>query len=65
MLFRSHLLVVRGFTSSGDVAVNDPAASSDDGVSRVYDRDQFEDVWMNGSGGVAYLLWESGGRPVR
>ncbi|MCK6502251.1 C39 family peptidase [Myxococcota bacterium] len=57
-----HLLVVRGFTADGDVAVNDPAASSDDGVARVYDRQQLEDAWLGGSGGVVYLIWE-GPRP--
>ena len=60
-----HLLVVRGFTTDGDVAVNDPASDSDATVSRTYDRDQLEDVWMNGSGGIAYLLWEGAERPVR
>lgn len=57
-----HLLVVRGFTESGDVAVNDPAAATDEGVARVYDREQLEDAWLGGSGGVVYLLWE-GERP--
>ncbi|MFN7143010.1 MAG: C39 family peptidase [Myxococcota bacterium] len=57
-----HLLVVTGFTASGDVAVNDPAASSDAAVDRVYDRRQIESAWLEGSGGIAYLLWE-GERP--
>ncbi|MGI8651010.1 MAG: C39 family peptidase [Rubrobacter sp.] len=54
-----HLLVVRGFTKSGDVVVNDPAAFSDSGVARAYDRRQFYDAWMRGSEGIVYLV-----RPV-
>jgi hypothetical protein len=60
-----HLMVIVGFTKSGDVVVNDPAASSAAGVRRVYDRGQFEDAWlkryssggsMRGSGGLAYVI---------
>ena len=56
-----HLLVVVGFTADGDVVVNDPAASSNAGVRRVYDRAQFENAWLKrgpagGSGGVAYVV---------
>jgi hypothetical protein len=51
-----HLLVVVGFTSSGNVVVNDPAASSNSGVRRTYDRAQFERAWLGGSGGTAYVI---------
>jgi Peptidase_C39 like family len=54
-----HLLVVRGFTTSGDVIVNDPAShlSADDGRVRVvYDREEFENVWVPRSGGIVYVL---------
>lgn len=57
-----HLLVVVGFTRSGDVVVNDPAAHRKAGVRRTYDRGQFEDAWLKrgtsagGSGGVAYVV---------
>ena len=60
-----HLLVIAGFTRSGDVVVNDPAASTRAGVRRTYDRGQFEDAWlkryasgssMKGSGGLAYVI---------
>jgi hypothetical protein len=60
-----HLLVVVGFTRSGDVVVNDPAAATRAGVRRTYDRGQFEDAWlqryssggsMKGSGGLAYVI---------
>ncbi len=37
-----HLVVISGFTSSGNVVVNDPAAPSDASVRRTYDRGQFE-----------------------
>lgn len=56
-----HLLVVVGFTASGDVVVNDPAAATRAGVRRTYDRGQLEDAWLKrgsngGSGGVAYVI---------
>ena len=61
-----HLLVVVGFTRSGDVVVNDPAASSSSGVRRTYDRGQFEDAWLKryasgsgGSGGLVYVVHDA------
>ena len=56
-----HLLVVVGFTESGDVVVNDPAAAQRAGVRRTYDRGQFENAWLKrgsngGSGGLAYVI---------
>jgi hypothetical protein len=54
-----HLLVVVGFTSSGDVVVNDPAASTGSGVRRTYDRAQFERAWLGGSGGTAYVIHDA------
>jgi Peptidase_C39 like family len=58
-----HLLVIRGFTSSGNVIVNDPAASSNSGVLRVYDREEFSRAWLKtGSGGVVYLVHPRGWR---
>lgn len=51
-----HILVVRGFTENGDVAVNDPAAPSDALVPRVYDREQLAGAWD----GVVYVLWPEG-----
>jgi hypothetical protein len=63
-----HLMAVIGFTSDGDVIANDPASADDTAVRRVYDRRQFETVWLrtqrhdaqgrvrSGSGGIAYLL---------
>jgi hypothetical protein len=51
-----HLLVIVGFTASGDVIANDPAATSDATVRRVYGREAFERAWIGGSGGVVYLI---------
>ena len=63
-----HLFVVVGFTADGDVIVNDPASSSNDVVRNVYQRAQFEQIWLRtkrtnasggvsgGSGGIAYLI---------
>ncbi|HSV39212.1 MAG TPA: peptidase C39 family protein, partial [Nocardioidaceae bacterium] len=51
-----HLLVIVGFTANGDVVVNDPAAPTSHGVRRTYDRGQLEAAWLNGSGGVGYVI---------
>ncbi len=51
-----HLLVIIGFTASGDVIANDPAALSDATVRRVYGREAFERAWIGGSGGVVYVI---------
>jgi hypothetical protein len=54
-----HLVVVVGFTATGDVVVNDPAAPTDAGVRRTYDRGQFEDAWLPTSGGTAYVITDA------
>ena len=51
-----HLLVIVGFTASGDVVVNDPAAPSNASVRRTYRRGEFEDAWIPASGGTAYVI---------
>lgn len=51
-----HLVVIVGFTASGDVVVNDPAAATDAGVRRTYDRGQLEDAWIPASGGTVYVI---------
>ncbi|MCA8960498.1 MAG: peptidase C39 family protein [Planctomycetes bacterium] len=48
-----HLLVVTGFDESGDVLVNDPAATDADSGRRAYRRDEL--AWQR-SGGVTYVL---------
>jgi hypothetical protein len=50
-----HLAVIVGFTGTGDVIVNDPASPDDASVEHVYDRAQFENAWIGGSGGVVYV----------
>ncbi|HEY1176032.1 MAG TPA: peptidase C39 family protein [Phytomonospora sp.] len=62
-----HLMTVIGFTADGDVIANDPASPSNEAVRHVYDRRQFENIWLRtkrynssggvsgGSGGVVYL----------
>jgi hypothetical protein len=51
-----HLMVIAGFTRSGDVVVNDPASSTRSGVRRTYDRAQFEQAWLPTSGGLVYVI---------
>lgn len=50
-----HLLVIRGFTATGDVVTNDPGAPSDRSTRRTYDRGQLERAWL-GSGGTVYVI---------
>lgn len=54
-----HLLVIIGFTPTGDVVVNDPAADPRLGISvrRVYPRAAFERLWLTHSGGTVYLIY--------
>jgi hypothetical protein len=51
-----HLMVVVGFTGSGDVIANDPASPSDAAVRHVYRRDQFERNWLRASDGTTYVM---------
>jgi hypothetical protein len=59
-----HLMVIRGFTQTGDVIVNDPASRlpSDAAVKNVFDRQQFANIWLptSRSGGIAYLIYPAG-----
>jgi hypothetical protein len=55
-----HLLTIVGFTADGNVVSNDPAALTNAGVQRVYDRTQFERAWMESTGGLVYLLYAPG-----
>ena len=50
-----HLLVVRGFSDTGDVIVNDPYGQPGE-IRRVYRRDQFAHAWLGGSNGTVYLI---------
>jgi hypothetical protein len=51
-----HLVVIVGFDASGNPIVNDPASWTDATVRHVYDRAQFERVWLRGSGGTVYVI---------
>ncbi|CAM5382910.1 membrane protein [Streptomyces purpurascens] len=64
-----HLMTVIGFTASGDVIANDPASASNQAVRRVYQRREWENIWLrtkrynasgkvvSGTGGVCYLYF--------
>lgn len=54
-----HLVVITGFTSAGNVIVNDPAAASDASVTRVYNRAQFERAWQSRSSGTVYVVHDA------
>lgn len=61
-----HLMVLAGFTDTGDVVMNDPAShliKSDDAVRTTYRRDQFEKLWLAASGGTAYVIHPTWLRP--
>lgn len=54
-----HLLTLVGFDDDGDPVFNDPASrdeADDDKVRITYRREQFENVWLPRSGGVAYVI---------
>ena len=51
-----HLLVIVGFTKTGDVIVNDPAAPNASSVRRVYPRASFDKAWRINKRGLVYLL---------
>jgi len=55
-----HLFVIVGFTEDGDPVINDPASSSDANVRSVYTRENFERVWQESTGGVAYIYHPNG-----
>ena len=50
-----HLMVIGGFTGTGDVIAYDPASTTDAEVRHVYDREQFERAWIPASGGIVYV----------
>lgn len=62
-----HLLVIVGFTATGDVVVNDPASHlqpSNDAVRTTYDRTEFENAWIPTTGGIAYVIHPATLRPT-
>ena len=55
-----HLMVIGGFTATGNVIAYDPASLDDSLVRHVYDREQFERAWIPASGGIVYLIRPAG-----
>jgi hypothetical protein len=56
-----HLAVVVGFDEAGNPVVNDPAEPlGDEFVQRTYNRAQLEMLWLEHSGGTAYLMYPAG-----
>jgi hypothetical protein len=53
-----HLLVIRGFTASGDVITNDPAVFANADADVTYGRADFESVWLGGSAGIVYVIYD-------
>jgi hypothetical protein len=50
-----HLMVIGGFTDTGNVIAYDPASPQNEDVRHVYDREQFEKAWIPASGGIVYV----------
>jgi hypothetical protein len=50
-----HLIVIRGFTPTGDAIVNDPA-SREKGNGAIYKADELARAWFTNAGGVAYII---------
>ena len=57
-----HLLVLVGFDAAGNPIVNDPASPTDESVQKTYLRSEFEPLWLQSSGGTAYLIYPQGTR---
>jgi len=51
-----HLLVLVGFTATGDPILNDPASLTDADVRKPVGRLEFERAWLNTSRGVVYVI---------
>ena len=55
-----HLGVLVGFDASGNPVMNDPAGATDGEVRRTYPRAEFEALWLDHSGGTAYVVHPPG-----
>jgi hypothetical protein len=55
-----HLGVLVGFDASGNPVMNDPAGATDGEVRRSYPRADFEALWLDHSGGTAYVIHPPG-----
>jgi hypothetical protein len=54
---KGHLGVLVGFDAEGNPVVNDPAGADDGQVRRTYRRAEFEPLWLEHSGGTAYVVY--------
>lgn len=54
-----HVLVVKGFSATGAVIVNDPAFATDATVETTYDRAELTAAWAR-AGGTTYVIWPEG-----
>jgi hypothetical protein len=52
-----HLLVLAGFTATGEPVLNDPAAPSDAAVRKTVGRAEFEAAWLDSSRGIVYVIY--------
>jgi len=59
-----HLAVLVGFDSAGNPIINAPAAPSDDGVCRTYDRREWETLFLSRAGGTVYIIHKPGWLPA-
>ncbi|MCX7905392.1 MAG: C39 family peptidase [Elusimicrobiales bacterium] len=53
---KGHLVVIKGMTEKGDIIVNDPAASSEKEVERIYDSYEFFRSWIVNKYGTSYFI---------
>lgn len=61
-----HLLVIVGIDEAGNVICNDPAShglASDDEVRTTFRREQLQRAWLEGSGGITYVIHPADVRP--
>jgi Peptidase_C39 like family len=54
-----HLLVLIGFSATGQPILNDPASPDDAAVRKTVGRTEFEAAWLDTSGGVVYVIHPS------
>jgi len=55
-----HLLVLAGFSATGDPVLNDPFSPSDAEVRKTVGRSAFEAAWLTTSGGTTYVITPAG-----
>jgi hypothetical protein len=55
-----HLVALVGFDATGQPVLNDPNSASDDEVQKPVGRPEFEQAWLNTSGGTVYVMYPDG-----